>query len=150
MALDGKTALVTGGGRGIGLAYCQRLAADGAHVIAVDIDDPTEAVGKLPGSGEKLALVCDVSQPEQIDAVTTKVVERFGRCDILVNNAAIFPSTDLDTVTIALWRRVQATNVEAVLLFTQAFASGMRAAGWVASSTPARGTRSCSSVTSRT
>ncbi len=130
MTLDGKTALVTGGGRGIGLAYCQRLAADGAHVVAVDLDDPTNSVVGLSGSGEKLGLVCDVSQPDQIDAVAGEVIERFGRCDILVNNAAIFPSTDLDTVTIDLWRRVQVTNVEAVLLFAQAFAPGMKAAGW--------------------
>lgn len=130
MALYGKTALVTGGGRGIGLAYCQRLAADGARVIAIDRQDPTESVVKLSGSGEKMGLACDVSEPARIDAVATEVLERFGRCDILVNNAAIFPSTDLDTISIDLWRSVQATNVEAALLFAQAFAPGMKAAGW--------------------
>lgn len=130
MALDGKTALVTGAARGIGRAYCQRLAADGANVIAVDVNDPAESLAELTGRGEKLGLVCDVSQPEQIGAVQRAVIERFGRCDILVNNAAIFPSTDLEDVTVALWRRVQATNVESVLLFAQAFAPGMRAARW--------------------
>lgn len=130
MTLDGKTALVTGAARGIGHAYCQRLAADGAHVVAVDIDDPAESLTDLTGNGEKLGLVCDISRPEQIDTVTRTVLDRFGRCGILVNNAGIFPTTTLDDVTVELWRRVQAVNVEAVLLFAQAFAPGMMAAGW--------------------
>ena len=74
--------------------------------------------------------MCDISQPEQIDAVTKTVIDRFGRCDILVNNAAIFPNTDLDSVTVELWRRVQATNVDAALLFAKAFVPGMKGAGW--------------------
>jgi NAD(P)-dependent dehydrogenase (short-subunit alcohol dehydrogenase family) len=129
MALDERTAVVTGAARGIGHAYCQRLAADGASVVAVDIDDPTDSLKDLSGDGEKLGLVCDGSQPEQISAAAAAVIERFGRCDILVNNAGIFPATSLDSVTAELWHRVQAVNVEAVLLFAQAFAPGMRAAG---------------------
>jgi NAD(P)-dependent dehydrogenase (short-subunit alcohol dehydrogenase family) len=130
MALNGKTAVVTGAARGIGHAYCQRLAADGANVVAVDIDDPADSMKDLPGGGEKLAQACDISRPEQISAVAAEVIKRFGRCDILVNNAGIFPTTDLDSVTAELWHRVQSVNVEAVLLFAQAFAPGMRAAGW--------------------
>ncbi|HEY0718802.1 MAG TPA: SDR family oxidoreductase [Streptosporangiaceae bacterium] len=130
MTLNGKTAVVTGAARGIGYAYCQRLAADGAHLVAVDINDPSDRIRELPGPGEKLGLVCDVGLPEQIDAVAATVIERFGRCDILVNNAAIFPATGLDRVTVPVWRRVQAVNVEAILLFAQAFAPGMREAGW--------------------
>ncbi len=130
MALNEKTAVVTGAARGIGQAYCQRLAADGANVVAVDIDDPASSLKELPGDGEKLGLVCDVSQPAQISAVAATVIERFGRCDILVNNAGIFPAADLGSVTVELWHRVQAVNVEAVLLFAQAFAPGMQAAGW--------------------
>jgi NAD(P)-dependent dehydrogenase (short-subunit alcohol dehydrogenase family) len=128
--LEGKTAVVTGAARGIGHAYCRRLAADGTTVVAVDLDDPAESFTDLPGSGNKAGLVCDVSRPEQIEKVKEAVMERFGRCDILVNNAAIFPATDLENVTVELWRQVQATNVESVLLFAQAFAPGMKAAGW--------------------
>jgi NAD(P)-dependent dehydrogenase (short-subunit alcohol dehydrogenase family) len=130
MSLTGKTAVVTGAGRGIGHAYCLRLAADGANVVAVDINDPTDSLAALSGDGEKVGLVCDISQPEQIDSVEKAVTERFGRCDILVNNAAIFPYTSLDTVTSEVWRKVQATNVEAMVLFAKAFVPGMRAAGW--------------------
>ncbi|TWV38555.1 SDR family oxidoreductase [Streptomyces misionensis] len=130
MALDGKTAVVTGAARGIGYAYCRRLAADGAHVVAVDIEDPADGVRQLTGTGDKLGLVCDISEPAQVDTVVGTVLDRYGRCDILVNNAGVFPFTDLDHVTIELWRTVQAVNVEAILLFAQAFAPGMRAAGW--------------------
>lgn len=130
MSLNGKTAVVTGAARGIGLAYCERLAADGANVVAVDINDPAEAIKDLPGNGEKLALACDLSQLAQIEAVKDTVIQRFGRCDVLVNNAGIFPTTDLVSVTIDVWRQVQAVNVEAALLFAQAFAPGMKAVGW--------------------
>ncbi|WP_371537647.1 SDR family oxidoreductase [Streptomyces sp. NBC_00466] len=130
MALDGKTAVVTGAARGIGYAYCRRLAADGANVVAVDIDDPADGVKELKGDGDKLGLVCDISEPSQVDAVVGTVLGRYGRCDILVNNAGIFPVTDLDHMTVELWRTVQAVNVEPILLFARAFAPGMRAAGW--------------------
>ena len=130
MKLSGKTAVVTGGGRGIGRAYCERLAADGANLVAVDIDDARAVVAELGGGGEKTSMVCDVSKPEQIRKVASKVLDRFGRCDILVNNAAIFPVTDLKTITLDIWRRVQAVNVEPLLLFAQAFLPGMTAAGW--------------------
>jgi NAD(P)-dependent dehydrogenase (short-subunit alcohol dehydrogenase family) len=130
VALDGRTAVVTGAARGIGYAYCRRLAADGANVVAVDIDDPADGVRELKGGGDKLGLVCDIGEPAQVDAVVDTVIDRYGRCDILVNNAGVFPFTDLDHVTIELWRSVQAVNVEAILLFARAFAPGMRAAGW--------------------
>ncbi|GHH75906.1 hypothetical protein GCM10018793_20580 [Streptomyces sulfonofaciens] len=122
--------MVTGAARGIGHAYCRRLAADGANVVAVDIDAPAGGVTEPAGRGDRLGLVCDISEPSQVDSVVDTVLGRYGRCDILVNNAGIFPCTDLDHVTIELWRRVQAVNVEAVLLFARAFAPGMRAAGW--------------------
>ncbi|HEY0812123.1 MAG TPA: SDR family oxidoreductase [Pseudonocardia sp.] len=130
MSLEGKTAVVTGAGRGIGHAYCERLAADGAHVVAIDIDDPTESLSDLSGAGEKLGITCDISDPDQLAAAVTTVIDRFDRCDILVNNAGMFPVVDLESVTIAVWRRVQAVNVEPALLLAQAFAPGMKAAGW--------------------
>jgi NAD(P)-dependent dehydrogenase (short-subunit alcohol dehydrogenase family) len=130
MALDGKTAVVTGAARGIGHAYCRRLAAEGANVVAVDIADATPSLAALEGRGEKVALRCDVSQPPDVEAVRTAVIERFGRCDILVNNAAVFRRTTLESVTLTEWREIQAINVDSMLLFAQAFVPGMREAGW--------------------
>lgn len=130
MTLDGRTAVVTGGGRGIGHAYCRRLAADGANVVVVNRSDPTASVASLSGSGQKMGLICDVSQPDQVETVRREVLEHFGRCDILVNNAGIFPYTNLDNTTIKVWRQVQAVNVESIVLFAMAFAPGMREAGW--------------------
>ncbi len=130
MGLIGKTAVVTGGGRGIGRAYCERLAADGANVVVVDLEDPSDSVDTLSGPGAKLGLACDVSSPEQVAELGQTVCERFGRCDILVNNAGIYPHMRIDDATLDVWRRVQAVNVEAVLLTVQAFLPAMREAGW--------------------
>ncbi|HWK93023.1 MAG TPA: SDR family NAD(P)-dependent oxidoreductase [Luteimicrobium sp.] len=130
MTLQGHTAVVTGAARGIGLAYVERLLADGADVVALDLDDPTDAIAGLPGAGRRLGLVCDISDGAAVEGVCREVLDRFGRVDILVNNAGIFPTTSLETVTIDQWRQVQAVNVEPILRFAQAFVPGMRAQGW--------------------
>jgi NAD(P)-dependent dehydrogenase (short-subunit alcohol dehydrogenase family) len=129
MTLQGKTAVVTGGAKGIGHAYCRRLASDGANVVVVNRSDPTESLAKLSGPGKKMGLTCDVSQPDQVEAVRRQVIDRFGRCDILVNNAGIFPYTNLQNLTMEVWRKVQATNVESIVLFAMAFVPGMKEAG---------------------
>ncbi|GAB3803167.1 SDR family NAD(P)-dependent oxidoreductase [Humibacter antri] len=130
MSLNGKTAFVTGAARGIGLAYVERLLADGATVVGVDLHDPSEALADLPGEAERLGLSCDISDPDQVGRTVAKVLDRFGRVDILVNNAGIFPTGTLDSVTLDVWRRVQAVNVEPILRFSQEFAPGMAENGW--------------------
>jgi NAD(P)-dependent dehydrogenase (short-subunit alcohol dehydrogenase family) len=77
------------------------------------------------GSGVWAGMICDLGTPEQVTEVANAVLESFGRCDIFVNNAAIFPLTDLKTITLEIWRRVQAVNVEPLVLFAQAFVPGM-------------------------
>src|SRR5947207_5928095 len=84
MRFDGKVALVTGGGRGIGAATCELFARQGASVVVCDLDEgpASEVAGPL---GEKgLAVACDVSQREQVEAAVQRAVDRFGRLDILV------------------------------------------------------------------
>lgn len=130
MKLSRKTAVVTGGGQGIKKSYCEWLAADGAKLVVVDIDDATAVIAELGGGGEKTAMVCNFSKPEPITEVACKVLDRFGCRDIFVNNAAIFLVTDLRTITLDRWRSVQAVSVEPLLLFAQAFVPGMTAAGW--------------------
>jgi NAD(P)-dependent dehydrogenase (short-subunit alcohol dehydrogenase family) len=75
-------------------------------------------------------MVCDVSKAEEISAPSAIVIERFGRCDIFVNNAATLPTSTLETGTLDVWRRVQATNVEPLLIFAQVFVARMAEAGW--------------------
>lgn len=132
MNLNGKTAVVTGGARGIGRAYCERLASDGANVVIVDCreDEASEVAKTMQGPGKELALVADVSEPPQIASVSRIVIEQFGRCDIFVNNAAWMPVLQLKSITSEEWRKVQATNVEPIVLFSQAFVPGMLTAGW--------------------
>lgn len=133
MSLKGRTAAVTGGARGIGRAYSERLAADGANVVIIDRDregDADRLAKSLHGPGEALAIAADVSEPEQIAKACTSVLEQFGRCDIFVNNAAWMPIFDLKSITSEAWRKVQATNVEPIVFFAQAFVPGMLKAGW--------------------
>lgn len=133
MKLRGKTAVVTGGARGIGRAYCERLAADGANVVIIDRNNDGDAeklAESLQGSGEAMAIVADVSAPDQIEAAAGEVLRRFGHCDIFVNNAAWMPVFDLKSITSEDWRKVQATNVEPIVFFAQAFVPGMLKAGW--------------------
>lgn len=99
--LDGKVALVTGSGRGIGRGCALAFAEVGANVVCSartqeQIDDTAAHVEKL--GGEALAVTCDVTDPAQLDALVDRTVERFGRIDVLVNNAGGSPpSPALDT-----------------------------------------------------
>jgi NAD(P)-dependent dehydrogenase (short-subunit alcohol dehydrogenase family) len=130
MSLEGKTAVVTGAAKGMGRAFCARLAADGANVVGVDLIDATNQLEALGGAGTKIALTCDITSPEQVATVRETVEERYGRCDILVNNAGIYPTMLFDELTIEDFRRVQRTNVESVINLALAFTPAMRAAGW--------------------
>ncbi|ANW19781.1 SDR family NAD(P)-dependent oxidoreductase [Streptomyces clavuligerus] len=83
---DGHAALITGGARGVGEATARRLASEGARVLIADIDTETaeRTAATIPGAD---FVLCDVSDPERVDAAVAYAVERFGRLDVLVNNA---------------------------------------------------------------
>lgn len=107
--LDGQVALVTGAGRGIGAATALRLAADGARVTLADVDTSgAEQVARHVSEqgSEALAVACDVSDADAVQAAVDATVERFGRLDILVNNAGVirdnllFKMTDQDFDTV--------------------------------------------------
>jgi len=124
MRLEGRKALVTGGGSGIGEAIAARLAAEGAHVYIGDIDD-ANAERVAADVGAK-ALHLDVTDP----ASGRAAIEEIGTLDALVNNAgndefAFFTDTDPD-----LWERVLAVNLRGVLACTHAALPGMQAAGY--------------------
>ena len=104
MALvQGKVALVTGGARGIGRATAELLAAEGARVAVADVNlagAEDVASGIEARGGQALALAADVSQPDQIAPMFDAVLQRFGRLDVLHNNAGIFAKTAVDEIDV--------------------------------------------------
>ena len=110
-----RTALVTGAARGIGLAIARRLAGDGLRIGLLDLDrDRVEGAAREVGHGA-MALVADVTRSGEVDAAVGAIVERWGRLDVLVNNAGItgrsFPIWELDD---ADWERVLAVDLTSV------------------------------------
>ena len=134
--LAGRVAVVTGGGRGIGRRYCEALAEAEAAVVVADIDrDGADETAGLIGKagGTAVAVTVDVSDRDSTLALAAEVRSRFGRADVLVNNAAIYHSVRMDpqlTVDIDYWRRVFAVNLDGALLMTQAVAPMMIEGGW--------------------
>jgi 3-oxoacyl-[acyl-carrier protein] reductase len=99
MNLNGRVAVITGGGAGIGRAVALRLAADGARVAVLDIRQETaEQTLKLTG-GEGIALVCDVSDSSAVDATFARIEAELGPVNILVNNAGAIGLDHLRRIT---------------------------------------------------
>src|SRR5262249_36032552 len=126
-----KVAVITGGANGIGQAFAKRLASDGAHVASDGIARGGATVDLVePAGRQALACKCDVSSPESVAAMAKEVEARFGRCDILINCAGIFPQQAFDTMTYAEWRRLLAINLDSVFLCSSAFVPGMKQRQW--------------------
>jgi NAD(P)-dependent dehydrogenase (short-subunit alcohol dehydrogenase family) len=107
--LEGKVAVVTGAAGGIGAATVEAFQREGAKVVGVDLHD---------GSPGDLALAVDVTEEDAVQRLYAQVAERFGRIDVLFNNAGISPDDDtsvLDT-TLEAWQRVQDVNLKSVFL----------------------------------
>ena len=128
--LKGKTALITGGGRGIGRAIAFAFARQGARVaVAARTAEQVERVAGEIGAGA-IALVCDVSNPESVTRMFAELRERFGDADILVNNAGIAESATLVTTTDELWHRHLAINLSATFYCTRAALPAMLKNNW--------------------
>jgi NAD(P)-dependent dehydrogenase (short-subunit alcohol dehydrogenase family) len=121
-ALQDKVAVVTGASGGLGLAISEQLQAMGARVAQVDISyaaEPTEVEGML-------RLHCDIGEPDSIAAMAEAVRSRLGRCDVLVNNAAISAApVALEELATDLWDRIFRVNLRGALLCAQAFVPDM-------------------------
>lgn len=127
-----RIAVVTGAARGIGRAFAQRLAGEGATVIAVDLDQEDDVAGALLAAGASAAAFkqADVSDEARVEALAREIIAEYGRCDILVNNAGVVPHEPLADITLANWRRTMAINVESVLLTCRAFFPDMARKGY--------------------
>jgi len=129
MRLEGRVAIVTGAARGIGLAAARALASEGAHVLLTDIDAEVLDVARreLDGDGMRVAaVICDVADPKSAQTMAQAAVSRWGRIDILVNNAAISDDTPIDDLTDERWRHVLAVNLDSVLHCTRAALPSLR------------------------
>jgi len=126
--LDGRRALVTGGGRGIGAEIARALAEAGAEVVVVDIDGETaqQTAAALTEAGHLVhARQADLTKAEQVEALAEDV----GQIDILVNNAGIVLVMDPLETTVEAWKRTMEVNVDAVFYCAQAFGKRMVARG---------------------
>ena len=125
MRLADKVIIVTGGGRGIGRAYSLALAAEGARVVvAADTTDPAPAVKEIEArGGQALGVHCDVSRENNALELATKTVDRFGRIDVLVNNAALYGTLKrrpFMEIPVEEWDQVMAVNLRGIFLCARA------------------------------
>ncbi|MDA1050484.1 MAG: SDR family NAD(P)-dependent oxidoreductase [Planctomycetota bacterium] len=127
--LQGRTALVTGGAKGIGRACCQRLAAAGSKV-AVNYLSSEAAAGEVveqieAGGGQAIACRADVSSPEQVRAMIDHIQEELGSIDLLVNNAGVFDFLAHDQTSLDVWQRSLNVNLTGCYLTSWAVKDGM-------------------------
>jgi pyridoxal 4-dehydrogenase len=125
--LDERVAIVTGAAQGIGKAIADKLAQEGAAVVVADVNgEGAEAAAPAGGVGMRI----DVSSEDDVRRMVDDTVERFGRLDVLVNNAAIVPFKAWDEVDFAEWRRIMAVNLDGVFLTCRHGEKPMREAGY--------------------
>jgi 3-oxoacyl-[acyl-carrier protein] reductase len=131
--LHGKVAVVTGSARNIGRAIALALAADGANVVVnarssrADVDAVAQDI--RDGGGDALTVMADVTEPKQVDMLFDRVMEKYGRIDILVNNAAIRRETPLEDISFADWRAVMSSILDSSFLCAQAASRLMKEGG---------------------
>jgi 3-oxoacyl-[acyl-carrier protein] reductase len=128
MKLKDKVAVITGGGRGIGREIARRFAREGASVVIADLDETSarEVAAEIEaGGGQALALRLDVADPQLVTAAIDATRQRFGRVDVLVNNAGIGSCEPVLDLTLAEWERNLRINLTGTFLCAQAAARVM-------------------------
>jgi NAD(P)-dependent dehydrogenase (short-subunit alcohol dehydrogenase family) len=133
MSLAGRTAVITGGGRGIGAAVARSLAEQGARVLlaARSRDQVESLAGALVGQGlDAHAAACDVTDEDSVAELVRAASAALGHVDILVNNAGTASSASIERTTLEEWNRIMAVNATGPFLCTRAFIGGMAKRGW--------------------
>ncbi|HEX6103050.1 MAG TPA: SDR family oxidoreductase [Alphaproteobacteria bacterium] len=127
---EGRVAIVSGAAQGIGRAVAERLGAEGATVVAVDIlAKGAEAAAKAAG-GRSFAVTCDIGDPEQVTGLHRQVAQKAGKLDIQVNAAAIVPFVKWDELNFEEWRRIMRVNLDGLYLMCRAGSEMMRKNGY--------------------
>jgi NAD(P)-dependent dehydrogenase (short-subunit alcohol dehydrogenase family) len=131
--LDGRVALVTGGGQGIGRALAHGLGEAGAAVAVVDMKRETAdtVVHELAAKGvDAISIIADVTNPEQVEAMVATIVDHWGTLTIGINNAGIAQWADAEKMSLTDWERMMAVNLTGVFLCAQAQSRVMLPAGY--------------------
>ena len=128
--LKGKTAIITGSGRGIGRAIALAMAAQGANIVVNDVnmESAGEVVAEIEAMGRQaIAVKADVTAEEQVLAMVEACINRFGKLDILVNNAGIIQTAPVTEIDGKDWDRVMEVNLKGVFLCCKAVLAPMKA-----------------------
>ena len=131
--LDGRVAILTGGAKGIGVHYARTLAAEGARLMIADIADGkdlAEELARAHGANSVASQITDVSDEGAVKALVAKTIDRFGKIDVLINNAALFaplPEQSCPDIDAALWDRVMAVNLRGPFLMVKHVVPHMKA-----------------------
>src|SRR5438132_8171952 len=128
MKLQDRVAIVTGAAQGIGKAVADKLAAEGAKVVAVDVNG--EGAERTATGVGGTAVQADISSPEDVQRMVDETVSRHGKVDVLANVAAIVPFTAWDDITFDDWRRIMSVNLDGLFLTMKAVEKPMRDAGY--------------------
>ena len=134
--LEGRVAILTGGAKGIGRHYSHALAAEGARLMIADIADGAEvadAIAREHGANSVASAVTDVSDEAAVQALVAQTLQRFGKIDVLVNNAALFAplqETKCSDIDAALWDRVMAVNLRGPFLMVKHVVPHMTVQGY--------------------
>jgi NAD(P)-dependent dehydrogenase (short-subunit alcohol dehydrogenase family) len=128
---EGRVAVVSGAARGIGRAIAEGLAARGARVAAADLLEPVETMHAIvDAGGDCLGIVADVSSEQDVQRLVEETHANLGRCDVLVNNAALLRQTPFLELDYELWQRVLRSNLDSQFLMARAFLPGMIDRAW--------------------
>jgi NAD(P)-dependent dehydrogenase (short-subunit alcohol dehydrogenase family) len=115
-----RVAVVTGGAQGFGRAISVGLAKSGVDIVSVDLGESKETVEAVKRAGQRgISLVADVANPQTSDDVARLLKQEFGRCDVLVNNAGIYPNRPFDEVDFDMWKRVLSINLDSQFIMVK-------------------------------
>ncbi|MCL5275101.1 MAG: SDR family oxidoreductase [Chloroflexi bacterium] len=133
MQLQDRVAIVTGAAQGVGAAAAHELSRQGARVVICDIEEKLveQVAAEIRNDGgDAVALRVDVSKLPELDGLVKTAIERFGRLDILVNNAAVCPRIPMDDMTEAWFDRIIAINLKSVFFLSRAAGNAMKERQW--------------------